>query len=54
MKFNCVINSSVLMPADNRCVQIGSGALPASCTVVLGVLSPGLKRGQGVTTTHPI
>jgi hypothetical protein len=36
-------------------VQTGSEAHPASCTIVPGVLSPGLKRGQGVTlTTHPI
>jgi hypothetical protein len=33
------------------CVQTGSGAHPASCTV----LSPGVKRGRGVKlTTHPI
>jgi hypothetical protein len=35
-------------------VQTGSGAHPASCTMGTGVLSPGLKRGRGVTlTTHP-
>jgi hypothetical protein len=39
----------------NLCVQTGSGAHPASWTMVPGVLSPGLKRGRGVTlTTHPI
>jgi hypothetical protein len=32
----------------------GSGAHPASCTMGTGVLSSGLKCGQGVTlTTHP-
>jgi hypothetical protein len=36
------------------CVQTGSGAHPASCTMGTGVLSPGVKRGRGVTlTTHP-
>jgi hypothetical protein len=38
------------------CVQIGSGAHPASCTMGTGggVLSPGLKRGLSMTlTTHP-
>jgi hypothetical protein len=36
------------------CVQIGSGAHPAFCTMGTGVHSPGLKRGRGVTlTTHP-
>jgi hypothetical protein len=36
------------------CVQTGSGAHPASCTIGTGVLSPGVKRGRGVTlTTHP-
>jgi hypothetical protein len=37
------------------CVQIGSGAHPASCTMDTGeVLSPGVKRGRGVMlTTHP-
>jgi hypothetical protein len=35
-------------------VQAGSGAHPASCTMGTGFLSPGLKRGRGVTlTTHP-
>jgi hypothetical protein len=37
------------------CVQTGSGAHPASCTVATGVISPGVKRGRDVTlTTHPI
>jgi hypothetical protein len=36
------------------CIQTGSGAHPASCTMGTGVLSPGVKRGRGVTlTTHP-
>jgi hypothetical protein len=36
------------------CVQTGSGAHPASCTMGTGVLSPGVKRGRGVMlTTHP-
>jgi hypothetical protein len=35
------------------CVQTGSGAHPASCTMDAGVFSLGLKRGRGVTlTTH--
>jgi hypothetical protein len=34
------------------CVQIGSGAHPASCTMGT-ILSPGVKRGRGVRlTTH--
>jgi hypothetical protein len=42
--------------SSNLCVQTGSGAHPASCTMGIGgVLSPGVKRGQGVTmTTYPI
>jgi hypothetical protein len=37
------------------CVQTGSGAQPASCLIGTWGLSPGVKRGQGVTlTTHPI
>jgi hypothetical protein len=40
--------------SSNLCVQTGSGAHPASCTMGTGFLSPGVKRGQGVTlTTHP-
>jgi hypothetical protein len=36
------------------CVQTGSEAHPASCTVGTRGLFPGLKRGRGVTlTTHP-
>jgi hypothetical protein len=34
--------------------ETGSGAHPASCRIGTGVLSPGLKRGRGVTLiTHP-
>jgi hypothetical protein len=40
--------------SSNLCVQTGSGAHPASCTMGTRVLSPGLKRGWGVTlTTRP-
>jgi hypothetical protein len=36
------------------CVQTGSWAHPVSCTMGTGVLSLGVKSGQGVTpTTHP-
>jgi hypothetical protein len=35
------------------CVQTGSGAHPASCPMGTWVLSPGLKRGRGVTLTTP-
>jgi hypothetical protein len=35
-------------------VQTGSGAHPASYPMGTGALSPGIKRGRGVTlTTHP-
>jgi hypothetical protein len=35
------------------CVQTGSGAHPASCTMGTGGPFPGAKRGRGVTlTTH--
>jgi hypothetical protein len=35
------------------CVQTGSGAHPASCTMGTGAPFPGVKRGWGVTlTTH--
>jgi hypothetical protein len=35
------------------CVQTGSGAHPASCTMSTGFLSPWVKRGRGVMlTTH--
>jgi hypothetical protein len=38
--------------SSSPCVQTGSGAHPAQW--VPGVLSPGVKRGRGVTlTTHP-
>jgi hypothetical protein len=40
--------------SSSLCVQTGSGAHPASCTWVPGVLSMGVKRGRGVMlTTHP-
>jgi hypothetical protein len=40
--------------SSNLCVQTGSGNHPAFCTEGIGVPSPGVKRGQGVTlTTHP-
>jgi hypothetical protein len=36
------------------CVQTGSGANPASCTMSTVGPSPGVKSGRGVTlTTHP-
>jgi hypothetical protein len=39
--------------SSSLCVQTGSGAHPASCTIGTGVLSPGVKGGRGVTlTTH--
>jgi hypothetical protein len=51
----------VRSPAEARdffcslCVQTGSEAHPASCTMGTGVLTPGIKRGRGVTlTTLPI
>jgi hypothetical protein len=38
---------------SNLCVQTGSGAHPASCTMGTGGPFPGAKRGRGVTlTTH--
>jgi hypothetical protein len=41
--------------SSNLCVQTGSGAHPASCTMVTGGPFPGAKRGRGVTlTTRPI
>jgi hypothetical protein len=50
----------VRSPAEARefssilCVQTGSGAHPASCTMGTGGPFPGVKRGRGVTlTTHP-
>jgi hypothetical protein len=40
--------------SSNLCVQTGSGAHPASCTMGTGVLSSGVKRCRGVAlTTHP-
>jgi hypothetical protein len=40
--------------SSSLCVQTGSGAHPASYPMGTGVLSPGVKRGRGVTlTTHP-
>jgi len=40
--------------SSSLCVQTGSGAHPASCTMGTGVPFPGVKRGWGVTlTTHP-
>jgi hypothetical protein len=40
--------------SSTLCVQTGSGAHPASCTMGTGVLSPGVKRGRGVMLiTHP-
>jgi hypothetical protein len=40
--------------SSNLCVQTGSGAHPASCTMGTGGPSPGIKRGRGVTLiTHP-
>jgi hypothetical protein len=40
---------------SNLCVQTGSGAHPASCTMGTVAISPGLKHGRGVMlTTHPL
>jgi hypothetical protein len=40
--------------SSNHCVQTGSEAHPASCTVGTGGPFPGAKRGRGVAlTTHP-
>jgi hypothetical protein len=40
--------------SSSLCVQTGSEAHPASCTMGTGGPFPGVKRGQGVTlTTHP-
>jgi hypothetical protein len=39
--------------SSNLCVQIGSGAHPASCTMCTWGPFPGAERGRGVTlTTH--
>jgi hypothetical protein len=42
--------------SSNLWVRTGPGAHTASCPMVTGgVLSPGVKRGRGVTlTTHPV
>jgi hypothetical protein len=41
--------------SSTLCVQTGSGAHPASCTVGTVGYSPGVKRGRGVMlTTHPV
>jgi hypothetical protein len=41
--------------SSSLCVQTGSGAHPASCTIGTGGPFPGVKRGRVVTlTTHPI
>jgi hypothetical protein len=40
--------------SSNLCVQTGSGAHPASCTMGTEGPFPGAKRDRGVTlTTHP-
>jgi hypothetical protein len=40
--------------SSSLCVQTGSGAHPASCTIGTGGPFPGAKRGRGVTlTTYP-
>jgi hypothetical protein len=40
--------------SSSLCVQTGSGAHPACCTMGTGGPFPGSKRGQGVTLiTHP-
>jgi hypothetical protein len=40
--------------SSSLCVQTGSGAHPASCTMGTGGPVPEAKRGRGVTlTTHP-
>jgi hypothetical protein len=51
----------VRYPAEARIFPLasvskkGSGAHPTCCPMEAGVLSPGVKRGRGVTlTTHPI
>jgi hypothetical protein len=39
--------------SSSPCIQTGSGAHPASYPMDTGVLSPGVKRGRGMTlTTH--
>jgi hypothetical protein len=39
--------------SSSLCVQAGSGAHPASCTMCTGDLSPVVKRGRGVTLDTP-
>jgi hypothetical protein len=40
--------------SSSLCVQTGSGAHPASCTMATGGPFPVVKRGRGKTlTTHP-
>jgi hypothetical protein len=38
--------------SSNLCVQTGSGAHPASCTMRTGVLSPGVKARPGRDADH--
>jgi hypothetical protein len=59
--FVCVEFCQVRSPAGAKafssslCVQTGSRAHPASCTMGTGGPFPGAKYGRGVTlTTHPI
>jgi hypothetical protein len=40
--------------SSSRCVQTGSGAHPASCTMGTGGPFPGAKRGRCVTLTTPL
>jgi hypothetical protein len=39
--------------SSNLCVQTGSEAHPASCTMGTGDPFPGIKSGRGVTLTTP-
>jgi hypothetical protein len=38
--------------SSSLCVQTGSGTHPASCTMVPGVLSPGVKARPGRDADH--
>jgi hypothetical protein len=38
--------------SSSLCVQTGSGAHPASCTMGTGVLSPGVKARPGLDADH--
>jgi hypothetical protein len=38
--------------SSSLCVQTGSGAHPASCTIGTGVLSPGIKARPGRDADH--